>query len=113
MDRILLIDLLLVAFTLVLFMAVFFYLGWEIHWVRHHGRRIVATITDIRYGIGNSPTRFSRDHPYVTAKWTDPGTGRSYTFWKLAAEDKPPFKIGNLVPVLIDPNHPKYYEMEI
>jgi hypothetical protein len=113
MDKILLIDVLLVAVTLALFMAVLSYVGWEFNRLHHHGRRIIATITDISYGIGNSTSRFSRDHPYVTARWIDPGTGRSYTFWQLAAENKPFYKIGNLVPVLIDPNHPKYYAMEI
>ena len=113
MDRILLIDLLLVAGLLALFIAVFSYMEWEFNRLHHHGRRIIATITDISYGLGHSPSRFSQDHPYVTARWTDPGTGCSYTFWQLAAENKPFFKIGSLVPILIDPKHPTYYEMQI
>ena len=113
MDKILLIDLLLVAVTLALFMAVLSYLGWEFNRLHHHGRRIIATITDISYGLGNSPSRFSQDHPYVTARWTDPATGCSYTFWQLAAENKPFYKTGNLVPILIDPKHPKFYKMDI
>ncbi len=113
MDTIILIDLLLTAVTLALIIAVFLYQEWEMNWVRHHGRRIIATITEIRYGIGKSPTRFSQEHPYVTAKWTDPRTGRTYTYWKLATENKPFYRIGNLVPVLIDPKHPNHYEMEV
>ncbi len=113
MDSIILVDLLLVAVTIALVIAVFSYMGWEFNRIHHRGRRIIATITDISYGIGPSPTRFSQDHPYVTAKWTDPRTGQSYTFWQLASENKPYVRIGTLVPVLIDPNHPKFYQMEI
>ena len=103
MDRILLIDLLLVAVLLTLFIAVFSYVGWEFNRIRYHGRRIIATITDISYGIGKSASQFSQDHPYVTARWTDPVTGRSYTFWQLAAENKPFYKIGSLCLSLIHP----------
>jgi hypothetical protein len=113
MENNILIGILVVAITMAFFMAIFFYMGWEFNRVHHHGRRIIATITDIRYGIGPSPTKFSQDHPYVTAQWTDPGTGQSFTFWQLASENKPYFRIGTLVPVLIDPNHPKFYQMEI
>ena len=113
MENNILIGILLVAITMAVFMAIFFYMGWTFNRIHHHGRRIIATITDIRYGIGPSPTKFSQDHPYVTAQWTDPGTGQSYTFWQLASENKPYVRIGTLVPVLIDPNHPKFYQMEI
>jgi hypothetical protein len=113
MDRILLIDLLLVAGSLALFVAVLSYVGWEFNRLRHHGRRIIATITDISYGMGNSDSQFSHDHPYITARWTDPVTGHVYTFWQLAAENKPFYKKGNLVPILIDPKHPSFYEMQV
>ena len=113
MDRILLIQLLLLAILFALFIAVLSYMGWEFNRLRHHGRRIIATITDISYGIGNSHAQFSQNHPYVTAMWTDPVTGRAYTFWQLAAENKPSYKIGSLVPILIDPKHPTFSEMQI
>ena len=113
MDKILLIQLLLLAILFALFIAVLSYMGWEFNRLRHHGRRIIATITDISYGIGNSHAQFSQNHPYVTAMWTDAVTGRAYTFWQLAAENKPFYKIGSLVPILIDPKHPTFYEMQI
>ena len=113
MDRILLIDFLLVAGLFALLIAVLSYMGWEFNRLRHHGRRIIATITDMSYGIGNSASQFSQEHPYVTARWTDPVTRRSYTFWQLATENKPFYKIGSLVPILIDPRHPTFYEMQI
>src|SRR5690348_15597807 len=113
MDTNILVGLLLVAVIIAFVMVVFSYMGGVFNRIHHQGRRIIATITDIRYGIGPSPTKFSQDHPYVTAQWTDPHTGHSYTFWQLASENKPYFSIGTLVPVLIDPNHPKFYQMEI
>lgn len=113
MDRILLIQLLLLAGLFMLLIAVLSYIGWEFNRLRHHGRRIIATITDISYGIRNSNARFSQDHPYVTARWTDPATGRAYTFWQMASENKPFYKKGSLVPILIDPKHPRFYEMQI
>ncbi len=113
MDRSILVDLLVISALIGLIIAVISYMGWEFNKLHHHGRRIIATITDIRYGMGNSDTPFSQSHPYVTAKWTDPNTGRSYTFWQLATENKPFYKVGNLVPILIDPKHPTFYEMQI
>lgn len=113
MERSILLDLLIVAALLGLFIAIMSYMGWEFTRIHHHGRRIIATITGISYGIGNSASQFSQEHPYITARWTDPATGHTYTFWQMATENKPFFKIGSLVPVLIDPKHPSYYEMQI
>src|SRR5215470_1404086 len=92
-----------------LLIAFLSFVGWEFNRLHHHGKRIIATITDIRYGVGNQISQFSHDHPYVTARWTDPMTGHAYTFWQLASENKPFFKIGSLVPILIDPKHPTFY----
>ena len=113
MERPILFDLLIVAALLGLVIAFISYKGWEFNQIRHHGRRIIATITGISYGIGNSTKQFSQEHPYVTARWTDPATGHSYIFWQMATENMPFFKIGSLVPVLIDPKHPSHYEMQI
>ena len=113
MNRSILGDLLIIAALLGLLIAAIAYIGWEFNRLRHHGRRIIATITDISYGVGNSDSQFSHDHPYVTAKWTDPATGHSYTFWQLAVGNKPFYKIGSLIPVLVDPKHPTFYEMQL
>ena len=113
MNSIIPIDVLVLMALFGLVIAALSYMGWKFNHLHCYGRRIIATITDIRYGIGNSDFQFSHDHPYVTAKWTDPMTGHSYTFWQLAAENKPFYKIGNFVPILIDPKHPTFYEMQI
>ena len=113
MDSSILVDFLIIAALLGLLIAFISYMGWEFNRLRHHGRHIIATITDISYGLGNSDSQFSHDHPYVTARWTDPATGQAYTFWQLAVENKPFYKIGSLVPILIDPKHPTFYEMQI
>src|SRR5574340_688674 len=111
MDRSIFVDLLVIAAFLGLFIAVISYMGWEFTRIHRCGRRIIATISDISYGPGNSESQFSHDHPYVTAKWTDPNTGHKYTFSQMATENKPFYKIGNLVSILIDPKHPNFYEM--
>ena len=113
MGRSILVDLLVIATLFGFIVAVLSYMGWEFNKLHHHGRRIIATITDISYGLESSDSQFSKSHPYVTAKWTDPDTGRSYTFWQLATENKPFYKKGNLVPILIDPKHPSFYQMQI
>src|ERR1700751_5180003 len=113
MERNILVDLLIITALLGLVIAFISYMGWEFSHIRHHGRRIIATITEISYGVGNSDKQFSHNHQNVTAKWADPATGQAYTFWQLAAEVKPFYKIGNLVPIIIDPKHPTFYEMQI
>lgn len=113
MGRSILVDMLVIAVLFGLFIAVLSYMGWEFTRIHRCGRRIIATITEISYGPGNSDSQFSHDHPYVTARWTDPNTGHNYTFTQMATENKPFYKKGNLVPILIDPKHPAFYEMQI
>ena len=113
MGRSIIIDLLVIAALLGLLIAVLSYIGWKFNRIHRCGRRIIATITDISYGLENSDSQFAHDHPYITAKWTDPSTGHTYTFWQLAEGNKPFYRIGNLVPILIDPKHPNFYEMQI
>ena len=113
MGRSIFVDLLVIATLFGLFIAVLSYVGWEFNRIHRCGKRIIATITEISYGLGKSDSQFSHDHPYVTARWTDPYTGHKYTFSQMATENKPFFKIGNLVPIIIDPKHPNFYEMQI
>lgn len=113
MGRSILVDMLVIAVLFGLFIAVLSYMGWEFTRIHRCGRRIIATITEISYGTGKSDSQFSHDHPYVTARWTDPNTGHNYTFTQMATENKPFYKKGNLVPILIDPKHPAFYEMQI
>lgn len=113
MDSIFLIDLLLAAATLVLIIILIYYQVWKINWLQHHGRRIIATITAIRHEKKKTSTGAVRDFAYVTARWTDPRTGQTYTFWKWLVDNHVSYTTGYLVPILIDPRHPRRYQMEI
>ncbi|HKF37513.1 MAG TPA: DUF3592 domain-containing protein [Ktedonobacteraceae bacterium] len=103
-------DILLVTGTLVLIVAFITYQILKIEQLKQHGRRIIATITSIRYEPGKS-FGLTRDNYYVTAKWTNPRTGSSYTFWTWIVNARLNYRQGDLVPVLIDPNHPQRYTM--
>jgi hypothetical protein len=113
MGRSIFVDVLVIATLFGLFIAVLSYVGWEFNRIHRCGRRIIATITEISYGPENVDSEFSHDHPYVTARWTDPNTGHKYMFSQMATENKPFYKKGNLVSILIDPKHPNFYEMQI
>jgi hypothetical protein len=106
-------DMLLVVATLALATAFIIYQIQKTEWLKQHGRRIVATVTSIRHETGKTPAGFSRDNYYVTAKWTNPRTGRTYTFWTWIMNRSPEYTQGSLVSVLIDPNDPKRYTMDL
>jgi len=106
-------DVLLVAGTLACTIVFIIYQIQKIEWLKRHGRRIVAAVTSIRHETGKSPAGFSRDNYYVTAKWTNPQTGRTYTFWTWIMNHCPDYTQGSLVPVLIDPNNPNRFTMDL
>jgi len=107
----LLFDILLVLGTLALMIALVVYQIYQITWLRHHGRQIIAMVTSIRHETGKTAWGISRDNYYVTATWMNPRTGRTYAFWTWIMNSSPAFKKGSLVPVLIDPNHPERYAL--
>lgn len=79
-------------------------------WVRKHGTRITATVVDTQtdhYIIGKDNAY------YLLARWEDSTTHQVYTFKSepgraILLKNHPP---GSPVEVLIDPRHPKRYEM--
>ena len=109
----LLLDTLLVIGTIVLMIALVAYQIHKIRWLPHHGRQIIAMVTSIRHETGKTAWGFSRDNYYVTATWTNPRTGRTYTFWTWIMNSRPTYTKGSLVPVLIDSNNPKRYALNI
>ncbi|HLH63736.1 MAG TPA: DUF3592 domain-containing protein [Ktedonobacteraceae bacterium] len=113
MDTSLLTALILTATTMGLIIAFVAYQIYQMQWLKHHGRRIVAMVTSIRHEMGKTPAGFTRDNYYVTATWTHPRTGQTYTFWTWMMNRVPDYQKGSLVPVLIDPNHPKRFAMEL
>lgn len=111
--EVVMLQLLLASGTIVLLIALVVYQAHKIRWLRDHGRRIIALVTSIRHETGKTKWGFPRDNYYVTATWTDPRTGRTYTFWTWVMNSCPAYKKGSLVPVLIDPKHPGRYVFDL
>ena len=106
-------QLLLASGTIVLMIACIAYQIYKTRWLRSHGRQIIAVVTSIRQETGKTAWGFSRDNYSVTATWTNPRTGRTHTFWTWVMNSHPVYTKGSLVPVLIDPNNPKRYALDL
>jgi uncharacterized protein DUF3592 len=109
----LLLDPLLVLATLALISTFVVYQVYRFRWLTSRGRQISAMVTSIRHETGKSAWGISSDNYYLTATWTDPRTGRTYTFWTWIMNSKPTFTKGSLVPVLIDPKNPKRFALNL
>ena len=109
----LLLDTLLVLATLALTSAFVVYQVSQVRWLTSHGSQISAMVTSIRHETGKTAWGFSRDNYSLTATWTHPHTGRTYTFWTWIMNSKPAYTKGSLVPVLIDPNNPKRFALNL
>ena len=106
-------QLLLAFVTMNLMVSFVVYQVYKLKWLRSHGKRVVALVTSIRHETGKTRCGFSRDNSSVTATWTDPRTGRTYTFWAWSLDARPAYTKGSLIPVLIDPNNPKRYALNL
>lgn len=113
MNQTILFDVFLLISIVVLMVAFMLYQIRRIDWLHQHGRRIVALVTSIRHEVGKTRAGFTRDNYYLTATWTNPRTGRTYTFWTWVIGHTPDYSQGSLVPVLIDPSDPRRYLMEL
>src|SRR6185312_4111341 len=105
------IQLLLASSTIALIISFVSYQMYTARWLKDHGSRIIAVVTSIRHETGKTSWGFSRDNYYVTAAWTNPRTGRTYTFWTWIMNSRPAYTRGSLVTVLIDPKNPKRYTL--
>jgi hypothetical protein len=108
----LLLDMQLAAGTVALMIVLVVYQIYRIRWLRSHGKRVVAVVTSIRQQTGKTAQGFSRENYYLTAIWTSPRTGQTYTFWTWIMNSRPAYTKGSLVPVLIDPTNPRRYSWE-
>ena len=108
----LLLDMQLVAAIVALMIVLVVYQIYKIRWLRSHGRRIIAVVTSICHETGKTAQGFPRDNYYLTATWTSPRTGQTYTFWTWMMNSRPVYTKGSLVPVLIDPTNPMRYTWE-
>lgn len=106
-------QLLLASGTMALMISCVIYQIYKIKWFRYHGKRIIAMVTSIRHETGKTTGGFSRDNYYITATWTNPRTGQTYTFWTWIMNSRPSYTKGSLVPVLIDPKNPKRYTLDL
>jgi hypothetical protein len=109
----LLLDTLLAVVTLALVSVFVAYQVYHVRWLTSHGRQISAMVTSIRQETGKTAWGISRDNYYLTAKWTNPRTGRTYTFWTWIMNSTPTYTKGSLVPVLIDPNNPNRFVLNL
>ncbi|HYB01422.1 MAG TPA: DUF3592 domain-containing protein [Ktedonobacteraceae bacterium] len=109
----LLLNILFIVGALALISAFVIFQVYRIRWLTSHGRQISAMVTSIRHETGKTDWGMSRDNYYLTAKWTNPNTGRTYTFWTWIMNSTPTYKKGSLVPVLIDPKNPNRFAMDL
>ncbi|HLI05309.1 MAG TPA: YIP1 family protein [Ktedonobacteraceae bacterium] len=103
-----------------LFAVAFLFTILILSWVRgaagskQPGRRIVATVTRVDWQppVGISAGNPSQGSYIVTAVWTDPQSGRVYTFWQRF--DRPPrCRQGGPVSIVLDSSNPGRYSMEL
>jgi len=71
-------------------------------WLKRHGTRIIARVTDSIFAAGSGTTKV------IIAEWTDPRTNTTYQFRSYVPQTAQ-VKLGESVDVLIDPEHPERY----
>jgi len=109
----LLLDTVLAAGALALIGAFVAYQVYQFRWLTSHGKKISAMVTSICHETGKTASGIRRDNYYLTATWTNPHTGRTYTFWTWIMNSTPAYKKGSLVPVLIDPKNPNRFVLNL
>jgi len=93
-------------------------LRWEkIRKLQHQGKRVLAIVTSVQLECEErGPAEFPLLNYcyYIEAEWTDPQTGNTYLFKsnRLASSPKE-YSPGRFVQVLMDPNRPTRYVMEL
>src|SRR5579884_563437 len=112
-QTIFILDFVLAFGTVALILGFVVYQAQKIDWIAHRGRRIIATITSIKCESGRTRLGWQHDNYYITAQWTSPQTGKTYTFLTWMLDERPRYQTGNLIPVLINPHNPRQYVMEI
>ena len=85
--------------------------------LQHQGKRVIAIVTNVQQEREErGPAEFPLINYcyYIEAQWTDPQTGNTYLFKsrRLASSPKE-YSRGRFVQVLMDPNNPTRYTMEL
>jgi hypothetical protein len=76
-------------------------------WLYQHGEIVSATVTRIRRKTGEEGGRYY----VVTAQWTDPRTGSTYTFRK-RKNRRPEYSEGSHIQVVVNQNKPGDYAIK-
>jgi hypothetical protein len=74
------------------------------HWLKQHGTRVIARVTDVIFVPGSSNPKM------ITTQWTDPRSERTYSFRSLVPTTFR-VKVGETVDVLVDPDNPERYSV--
>jgi|GEM_PF-682513 len=95
----------------------------DVNWLKSKGTRIIAIVVDIEKKMGsrqvpvgpNGQIQVQTFHYYViVTQWIDPRTQRMYTFRSNNLNRYPrKFSKGSSISVLIDPNNPSRYLVEV
>ena len=99
--------------VIVMFGLPIIYMAHKARWIETRGERVVAKVTSIQHDKKKASTGAIHHFYTVTAVWTSPQTGHTYTFWKYFFDEDPDKSISTLVPVIIDPRNPKRYEIQV
>src|SRR5215467_15613841 len=70
-------------------------------WLKQHGTRIIARVTDSIFSSQGSTKT-------IIAEWTDPRSQTTYQFRSFVPTSVP-VKLGESIDVLIDPDYPERY----
>ena len=115
-------QLLYLAFFVILVVAIGgAILRWtQVSSLRQSGVRVAATVRDIdhqRHTTMNPTNNVmtTRDNWYIEAEWTDPASGETRMFRsdRLDQWDAERYPVGSPITVLIDPQNPDSYYVEI
>ena len=71
-------------------------------WLKQHGTRIIARVTDSLFAAGAGTAKI------IIAEWTDPRTQTTYQFRSYVPLSVH-VKLGESIDVLIDPDNPERY----
>ena len=98
--------------TIIIIVAVLAFIGLGIglfarsmsktRWLKQHGTRIIARVTDSIFAAGTGTAKI------IIAEWTDPRTNTTYQFRSYVPLSVN-VKLGESVDVLIDPDNPERY----
>ena len=111
----------LAFFAVLAFLVVGTVLRWtQVSGLRKTGVRIAATVRDIdhQHHTTMNPTTHvmtTRDDWYIEAEWADPASGETRVFRsdRLDEWDAERYPVGSPITVLIDPQNPDSYYVEI